>query len=147
MKPMSQREAARIWGLPRVTVQRAVASGKLSLTGDKKIDPAEMSRHFGNPRGESEPDRASQSSPIVAASDAAEHARLKAENEGLKQLLAAKDQHLQDMQRALQVLTHQREIDGERMETAQKAAEVGRDALAAAAALQSPRRRWWSFGR
>lgn len=46
---MTHREAARLWGVGRTTIQRAAASGKLSLRPDKTIDPAEMVRVFGEP--------------------------------------------------------------------------------------------------
>ena len=117
---MSQREAARRWGIPRATVQRAVTSGKLSLTGDKRIDPAEMTRFFGPPRSAAEPARASQIRPIGPADAALENARLRAENEALRDLVqradAERDRALDTVQR---LLTH----DG------------------------APRRRWWPFGR
>lgn len=117
---MSQREAARRWAIPRATVQRAIAAGKLSLTGDKKIDPAEMSRFFGPPRSTSEPARSSQMRPDGPPDAALENARLRAENEALRALVqradAERDRALDTVQR---LLTH----DG------------------------AQRRRWWPFGR
>lgn len=55
---MSHREAAKHWGVSRATIQRAAASGRLSLLADRTIDPAEMVRVFGEPPSHPEPPRA-----------------------------------------------------------------------------------------
>jgi hypothetical protein len=46
---LSQREAAKVWGIGRNRLSDAIQKGKLSLTNDKKIDPSEMVRVFGEP--------------------------------------------------------------------------------------------------
>lgn len=47
---LSQREAARMWGVGRATLQRAISAGELSVSSDKLIDPAEMLRVYGEPK-------------------------------------------------------------------------------------------------
>lgn len=102
---MSQREAARRWGVPRATLQRAIASGKLSLTSDKRVDVAEMVRVFGNP----EPAQTGPNGPIEPPSDppqlALTVARLEAENAALRELVkradAERDRALETVQRLL----------------------------------------------
>lgn len=121
MATLSQREAARRWGVPRATLQRAVSSGKLSLTSDKRIDPAEMVRVFGEPgparAGPNGPDESTPEPPSLALA----MARLEAENAALRELVkradAERDRALETVQR---LLTH----------------ETG-----------AKRRSWWPFGR
>lgn len=119
---LSQREAARAWGLGRSSIQRAIAAGKLSLTSEKRLDPAEMVRVFGEPGRPSGPLEATSEPPIEQV---ARVAQLEAEVRLLRELVqradAERDRALADKQRAEQqfLLTH----DG-----AQK-------------------RRWWHFGR
>lgn len=121
---MSQREAARRWGLGRVTIQRAISAGKLSVTAEKLIDPAEMVRAFGEPK----PAQSRPETPDVASHEPTQEpvhlavtiARLEAENAALRDLVqradAERDRALDTVQR---LLAH----DG------------------------TPRRRWWQFGR
>ena len=45
-------QAAQKWGINRTTIYRKIKSGELSKTEDNKIDPAEMSRVFGNPKSQ-----------------------------------------------------------------------------------------------
>lgn len=110
---LSQREAAREWGVGRTTIQRAVADGKLSLTGQKLIDPAEMLRAFGEPKRPHGPDHGPASSPDkttqMALPDQAQASRiavLEAELAGLKATLAAKDSHIEDLRGQVRLLTH-----------------------------------------
>ena len=111
---LSHREAARAWGVSRATIQRAVKSGKLSLTPEKTIDPAEMVRVYGEPASRPE---SRQIVPSEAGVSHPESALLRAENEHLKALLAQKEQNLEDLRRAMALLTHERPSE--------------------------PRRRWW----
>jgi hypothetical protein len=115
---MSQREAARIWGVSRASIQRAISSGKLSRTTDKLIDPAEMLRVFGPASSRSnEPVEPPNEPP---AQDVAQLAALRAENAALRELVkradAERDRALETVQR---LLTHDR----------------------------PGRSRWWPFGR
>lgn len=98
---LSQREAATQWGMSRITIQRAIKSGKLSLKPDKTIDPAEMFRAFG------ETSRLVDR-PSVPASTTPEPGRLiqlETENAMLRELLKSKDENLSDMRAQVQRLT------------------------------------------
>lgn len=103
---LSQREAASQWSLGRATIQRAIKDGKLSLTPDKRIDPAEMLRVFGEPR----PVLNAISTPPKATSEAdslkAELVGLKAENAGLKATLDASRQTIDALKQSLALLIH-----------------------------------------
>lgn len=115
---LSQREAARVWGVSRAMIQRAISAGELSVTGDKLIDPAELLRVFG-------PAKSRSAEPFVPPTEpagpdpaqAAQLAALRAENTALRELLEAKDANLADLRSQVRLLTH----DG------------------------APRRRWWPF--
>lgn len=101
---LSQREAARIWGVSRATIQRHLATGKLSRTTDKRIDPTEMNRVFGDPvsrpgAGPMGPDEAGVSRPDVS--------RLEAEIAGLRALLDEKDARIADLRQTIQLIEHQ----------------------------------------
>lgn len=103
---LSQREAATQWCLGRTTIQRAIKSGKLSLTTDKQIDAAEMLRVFGEPG----PAAGTNLGPPKTTHDAAglevENSGLKAEIAGLKATLAATEAHVESLREAMLRLTH-----------------------------------------
>lgn len=101
---LSQRRAAQDWGVSRARLQRAIKAGKLSLMPGGDVDPAEMLRVFGDPVSRQ---RASQTTPVEPPGEPADNARLRAELEGLRALLAAKDAHLADLRDQVQRLTHQ----------------------------------------
>jgi hypothetical protein len=115
---LSQREAASQWHLGRSTIQRAIKTGKLSLTTDKRVDPAEMLRVFGEP----EPARAGLAEPPNTTHDTAgleaDLAALKAENAGLKATLEANRETIDVLKQSLALLGH-----------------------------DPVRRRWWKWGR
>lgn len=46
---LTQREAAQRWSIPWTTFRRAVKAGKVSVGADKRVDPVEMLRAFGEP--------------------------------------------------------------------------------------------------
>lgn len=100
---LSQREAASKWLMSRATIQRAIKDGKLSLTPDKRIDPAEMLRVFGEPsRPESHqtrPDNSTYEPPL-------RERELEAKVEHLTALLAAKDENLADLRAQVLRLSH-----------------------------------------
>lgn len=110
MAHLSQRQAASQWYMSRATLQRAIKAGKLSLTPDKTIDPAEMLRVFGEP---GRPD----GRPMVPDDPTPEPVRivqLETENAMLRELvrskdetLASKDANLADMRNQVQRLTHE----------------------------------------
>lgn len=99
--PMSQREAARAWGMSRATIQRHIAAGKLSATrdGDGKyvLDPAELQRVYGPPKADPMEPIDTPHEPVAA--DVVELAVLRAENAALRANLA-------DLRDAMQRLTH-----------------------------------------
>lgn len=100
---MSQREAATQWHLSRATIQRAIKAGKLSLTTDKTIDPAEMLRVFGEPSrsgaGSKEPP-GTIPEPALSAGVNPKDARI-AE---LEATVTAQAKHIESLDRAMQLL-------------------------------------------
>jgi hypothetical protein len=125
MSRLSQRQAAKAWGMSRATIQRAIASGKLSATEGGTIDASEMLRAFGEARPAQSRSGPVAHVPLVPpdeqAEKAAELARLRAELEAARAMLDAKDQIIaakDDAIAAMRLLTHD----------------------------QAPRtRRWWQF--
>ena len=107
---LSQREAARAWGVSRATIQRAIKSGKLSVLADNTIEPSEMVRAFGEPASHPQnrlavPDEPTQSQAVSHP----EMTRLQAENEHLRAMLVEKDARIEDLRSAMRLLTDQRE--------------------------------------
>ena len=110
---LSQRQAAKVWGLSRATIQRAIASGKLSAEPGGTIDASEMLRAFGEARpAQSRPEQVAHV-PLVPpdeqAEKAAELARLRAELEAARAMLDAKDQIIaakDEAIAAMRLLTH-----------------------------------------
>jgi hypothetical protein len=99
-------------------LHKAIKAGKLSITTDKTIDPAEMLRVFGEPRPASvAPPEPPKTTPDTSALEA-ELAGLKAENAGLKATVAAIEAHNESLKQALLMLGHDR-----------------------------PRSRWWPWGK
>jgi hypothetical protein len=110
---LSQREAAATWKVSRNKIKAAIDAGELSVTTtDRRIDPAEMLRVFGEPQG---PLPQQAAVPLQADPLAAEVARLQERvarlqdqlserTKGLEAIIQAKDQTIT----ALQLLTHER---------------------------------------
>lgn len=124
---LSQREAARVWSVSRGHIQRCIASGKLSITGEKLIDPAEMVRVFGEPK-RSEPDMGHPLEPGSATVEPRPDPAQLAKIAVLEATLMARDRevallsaNLEDMRAQVRLLTHD--------------------------AKGPNRRRWWQFGR
>lgn len=117
---LSQREAARIWGVSRATIQRAIAAGDLSVAAEKLIDPAELLRVFGPAKSRpGEPLVPSTEPPGPDPAQAARIVALEAENAVQRQVIEAQAANLADLRAQVRLLTH--------------------DA--------TPRRPWWRFGR
>lgn len=119
MAHLTQREAAQRWAIPWTTFRRAVKAGKVSVGADKRVDPAEMLRAFGEPAaraetGTSGPLGTSEAHP-AAHTDFVRLKVLETENAMLRETIAAKDANLEDLR-----------------------AQILR--------LAPPRRRWWPFG-
>lgn len=114
MSGLSKREAARQWGKARATIDRDVASGKLSLTPDKLIDPAEMIRVYGEPKGgqqgrskaeASEPDEATPEATQKATGIMALEAKLKVAEAMLEKEKEERARERADLQRNIDTLT------------------------------------------
>lgn len=113
---LSQRRASEMWGVSRRTIQRAIQSGKLSVSSDGQIDPSEMLRVFGEASGKKEggadapvseplaPHRAPVGSPSPDVALTAEIKALRAALAAKDELLAAKDRHIEDMSLSLRLL-------------------------------------------
>jgi hypothetical protein len=97
---LSQRQAASEWGVSRVTLQRYIRDGKLSLTPDKSIDPAEMLRAFGEPKNRHS---TGTNIPSSTTQSTAETKALQAEIEHLKAMLTEKNARIDDLRQALRL--------------------------------------------
>lgn len=93
--PFSLREAAQHAGVSKSTILRAIRSGRLSAarTDDAgyAIDPAELARVYPPQRATqhaTERSAGQDATPATVRDDALENAGLRAEVEGLRQLLA-----------------------------------------------------------
>ena len=120
---LTQREAAQRWAIPWTTFRRAVKAGKVSVGADKRVDPAEMLRAFGEPVARAEtgtngPFGTSEAQPL-AHPDFVRLKVLETENAMLRETLAAKDANLADLRAEVLRLTHE----------------------------PPSRRRWWPWGR
>ena len=112
MSRLSQRQAAKEWGVGRVTIQRAIKAGKLTPDADGRLDPADLLRVLGEPAGTAgdrpnEPPKTTDEPPGIEA----EIDRLKAELAAAHALLneraaviVAKDETIA----AMRLLTHQK---------------------------------------
>jgi hypothetical protein len=129
---MSQREAARQWGLSRAYIQRAIKSGKVSTTRDGKIEVSEMVRAFGEPKPTTEPPKSGSAEPLGAPPEPGEGTANLADLADLKALLASRDReiellqkNLDDLRGVVRLLSHEK---------------------AAQATPEPPKpRRWWPF--
>lgn len=68
---ISVTKAAKTWGVSRTTIYQKVNDGELSRNSDKKIDPSEMLRVFGEPVLEKRTERSVdsvQSTPLNSES-------------------------------------------------------------------------------
>lgn len=120
MAQLTQRQAAQTWSIPWTTFRRAVQSGKVSVGADKKVDSAEMVRAFGEPPAQqSGPSGTNEFTQPTHATEI-ENARLKAENEALRELVKRADAERDRAIETMKLLGHE----------AQKA-----------------RRRWWSWSK
>lgn len=129
---LSQREAARQWGLSRAYIQRAIKSGKVSATSDGKIDVSEMVRAFGEPKPEVDPPQSGSGKPLGATPEPGEGTVDLATLADLKAQLASRDReiellqkNLDDLRGVVRLLSHEK---------------------AAQATPEPPKpRRWWPF--
>lgn len=101
---LSQRDAAQKWGVSRATIQRAIRAGKLSLTPEKRIDPSEMLRVYG------EPSRLAnqQTRPDDPTSDPVRMTRLEAELRAREREIELLQGNLADLRSQVKLLAHYR---------------------------------------
>lgn len=110
MAIISISEAARLTGKGRSTIQRKLKSGELSKVaqgdGSPGVDTSELIRVFG----ELTQGRDSDALQLGASPDTtalqARIAALESENGHLRERVADKDAHLEDMRQSLRLLEH-----------------------------------------
>lgn len=119
MSQLPISEAAKLAGRDRKTLYRDIKSGRLSATvsetGEKQVDVAELSRVYGSLKhvddkcDSRETVAMSQVETVqVAQETLARLAALEAENAQLKERLADKETHINDMRNSLRLLEHKR---------------------------------------
>ncbi|MDQ5375729.1 helix-turn-helix domain-containing protein [Klebsiella pneumoniae] len=117
---MSISEAARLVKVSRPTIYKMINSGKLSYTSVVKhgksikvIDTSELIRVFGSLDGvidDVKSDAESTGINSVGLHDLQHRiALLEAENDGLKGAVKARDEHIDSLRQAMQLLEHKHE--------------------------------------
>ena len=120
MARVSISEAARLVQVSRPTIYKMINSGKLSYTsvvkhgkGIKVIDTSELIRVFGSLDGvidDVKSDAESTGINSVGFHDLQHRiALLEAENDGLKGAVKARDEHIDSLRQAMQLLEHKHE--------------------------------------
>ncbi|MBA8030544.1 helix-turn-helix domain-containing protein (plasmid) [Escherichia coli] len=120
MARVSISEAARLVKVSRPTIYKMINSGKLSYTsvvkhgkGIKVIDTSEIIRVFGSLDGvidDVKSDAESTGINSVGLHDLQHRiALLEAENDGLKGAVKARDEHIDSLLQAMQLLEHKHE--------------------------------------
>ena len=120
MARVSISEAARLVKVSRPTIYKMINSGKLSYTsvvkhgkGIKVIDTSELIRVFGSLDGvidDVKSDTESTGINSVGLHDLQHRiALLEAENDGLKGAVKARDEHIDSLRQAMQLLEHKHE--------------------------------------
>ena len=120
MARVSISEAARLVKVSRPTIYKMINSGKLSYTsvvkhgkGIKVIDTSELIRVFGSLDvviDDVKSDAESTGINSVGLHDLQHRiALLEAENDGLKGAVKARDEHIDSLRQAMQLLEHKRE--------------------------------------
>ncbi len=121
MARVSISEAARLVKVSRPTIYKMINSGKLSYTsvvkhgkGIKVIDTSEIIRVFGSLDGvidDVKSDAESTGINSVGLHDLQHRiALLEAENDGLKGAVKARDEHIDSLRQAMQLLEHKHEL-------------------------------------
>ena len=120
MARVSISEAARLVKVSRPTIYKMINSGKLSYTSAVKhgksikvIDTSELIRVFGSLDGvidDVKSDAESTGINSVGLHDLQHRiALLEAENDGLKGAVKARDEHIDSLRQAMQLLEHKHE--------------------------------------
>jgi excisionase family DNA binding protein len=115
MSLVSISEAAKLVGRDRKTLYRAIKEGRLSATQDatgaRQVDIAELVRVFGVftvARDSGETVSLPQTETGQTTADLkARMAALEAENAQLRERVADKDRHIEDMRQTVRLLEHQ----------------------------------------
>jgi excisionase family DNA binding protein len=115
MSLVSISEAAKLVGRDRKTLYRAIKEGRLSATqdatGTRQVDISELARVFGVfpvARDSGETVSLPQTETGQTTADLkARLAALEAENAQLRERVADKDRHIEDMRQTVRLLEHQ----------------------------------------
>lgn len=115
MSQVSISKAATLVGRDRKTLYRAIKEGRLSATqdatGTRQVDIAELARVFGAfpvARDSGETVSLPQTETGQTTDDLkARLAALEAENAQLRERVADKDRHIEDMRQTVRLLEHQ----------------------------------------
>ena len=113
MTQVSVAEAAQLVGRDRKTLYRSIKEGKLSatlnVTGQRQIDVTELIRVFGELRDT----RGSGETVTLPQRETADEIgrlfALEAENQQLRERLADKDRHIEDMRNTVRLLEFRKE--------------------------------------
>jgi excisionase family DNA binding protein len=111
MSQLPVAQAAKLVGRDRKTLYRLIKDGKLSATqdatGSRQIDTAELLRVFGSLKDTADSGE-TVSAPQTETSDImAKVAALEAENAQLRERVADKDRHIEDMRHTVRLLENQ----------------------------------------
>jgi excisionase family DNA binding protein len=122
MARVSISEAARLVKVSRPTIYKMINSGKLSYTsvvkhgkGIKVIDTSELIRVFGSLDGVIDVKCVKSDAESTGINSVGLHdlqhriALLEAENDGLKGAVKARDEHIDSLRQAMQLLEHKHE--------------------------------------
>lgn len=113
MTQVSVAEAANLVGRDRKTLYRSIKEGKLSATltatGQRQIDVTELIRVFGELK-DTRDSRETVTVPQRETQDeTARLSALEAENHQLRERLADKDRHIEDMRNTVRLLGFKKE--------------------------------------
>ena len=120
MARVSISEAARLVKVSRPTIYKMINSGKLSYTSVVKhgkavkvIDTSELIRVFGSLDGVIDTVKSDAESTGINSTGLHDLqyriALLEAENDGLKEAVKARDEHIDSLRQAMQLLEHKNE--------------------------------------
>ena len=164
---ISVTKAAKEWGVSRTTIYDKVNAGELSRTSDKKIDPSEMLRVFGEPVLKKRTERSVdsvQSTPLdtqsVQYNTAIEHqlALEKLKNEHLSQQVIDQKKLIENYQQqiaqlnktldkantSIQDFAQVRLLEFKKSEAAYEPA-VEQQFKTAIATIPEQKKKWWHF--
>ena len=113
MTQVSVVEAANLVGRDRKTLYRSIKEGKLSATlsatGQRQVDVTELIRVFGELRDIRDSGETVTLPQRETPSETARLSALEAENQQLRERLADKDRHIEDMRNTVRLLEFKKE--------------------------------------